>query len=137
MGKGQKGPTLGDIVRAARLEKGWSQEYLAEMVGDGITQSEVSQLERGHTHLPRRGRLERIAAALNIPSGRLLAAAGWSEADRHVEEAPGCLNFSVAPASRRGQILAAVAELSDTQLEIVASVVDGIKRSGYGTESSR
>jgi transcriptional regulator with XRE-family HTH domain len=47
-----------------------------------MTQSDVSRLERDKITLPRRDRLERIADALDIPLGELLASSGWADADR-------------------------------------------------------
>ena len=125
---------LGQIVREARLRRGWSQERLAAEVGDNMTQADVSHLEIGRTKLPHRRRLDAIAAALGIAPGELLGASDWAKAEYHVEAPPSCINFPIAPASRRGQILADVAALTDEQLEIIWSVVDGIKRSKYGEE---
>jgi len=66
---------------------GLTQEALAERIGEGMRQAEVSRLESGRVTLPRRERLERIAAALDIPVGELLARSGWSGfAERPSEE---------------------------------------------------
>jgi transcriptional regulator with XRE-family HTH domain len=62
---------------------GLTQEQLAERISsddDYVRQSEVSRLESGHVGLPRRARLERIAAALELPLGELLARSGWAGA---------------------------------------------------------
>ena len=48
--------TLGDAIRARRLELGWTQEELAERIAVGdetFRQSDVSRLERGKVALPR------------------------------------------------------------------------------------
>jgi transcriptional regulator with XRE-family HTH domain len=69
---------------------GWTQEQLAERISteqDYVRQSEVSRLERDHVTLPRRARLERIAAALQLPIGELLARSGWVDADIHMMDA--------------------------------------------------
>jgi transcriptional regulator with XRE-family HTH domain len=76
-----KSPTLGQVIRTRRLSLGLTQEELAARIGDGVRQAEVSRLECDRVTLPRRRRLERIAAALEIPLGQLLANAGWSGAD--------------------------------------------------------
>ena len=73
--------SLGEAIRTRRLELGWSQEELAERIGDGVRQADVSRLERGRVTLPRRQRLERIAAALGMSPGELLARSGWAGAD--------------------------------------------------------
>jgi transcriptional regulator with XRE-family HTH domain len=73
--------TLGQVIRTRRLALGLTQEELAERIGDGVRQAEVSRLECDRVTLPRRRRMERIAAALDLPLGQLLATAGWSGAD--------------------------------------------------------
>src|SRR5262249_2092289 len=73
--------TLGQVIRSRRLALGLTQEELAERIGDGVRQAEVSRLECDRVTLPRRPRLERIAAALGLPLGDVLATAGWSGAD--------------------------------------------------------
>lgn len=76
--------TLGRVIRKRRLELGWTQEQLADRIsaeGEYIRQSDISRIERGEIALPRRARLERIAAALGLPLGELLARSGWADAD--------------------------------------------------------
>jgi transcriptional regulator with XRE-family HTH domain len=75
-------PTLGKVIRSRRFALGLTQEQLAERIGDGVRQAEVSRLECDRVGLPRWRRLERIAAALELPLGDLLATAGWSGAER-------------------------------------------------------
>src|SRR4051794_11366420 len=73
-------PTLGQIIRARRITLGMSQETLAFRVselGSEITQADVSRIELGKVDLPRRRRLEHIAAALELSLGELLEASGW------------------------------------------------------------
>ena len=72
--------SLGEAIRTRRQELGWSQEELAERIGDGVRQADVSRLERGRVVLPRRQRMERIAAALGLSLGELLARSGWAGA---------------------------------------------------------
>ena len=76
--------TLGETIRARRVELGWTQQELAVRIagmGEICHQSDVSRLERGRVGLPRRARLERIAAALDLAVGDLLARSGWAGAD--------------------------------------------------------
>lgn len=73
--------TLGQVIRTRRQALGLTQEQLAERIGDGVRQAEVSRLECDRVALPRRRRLERIAFALELPIGQLLATAGWSGAE--------------------------------------------------------
>ena len=72
--------TLGLMVRQRRLELGWTQEELAQRIGDGVRQADVSRLERGGVGLPRRERLMSIAAALELTPGELLVRSGWAGA---------------------------------------------------------
>ena len=108
-------PTLGDVIKARRLELGWTQIDLADRVaarGDpAFRQSDVSRLERGNVTLPHRVRLERIAIVLGLPLGELLERSGWSgwiasdappgeRADSSTGDASG--QIAVDGAARRG-----------------------------------
>ncbi len=73
--------TLGQLIRERRMELNLTQEELAERVGEGVRQSEISRLERNRVALPRRHRMEALAVALEIPVGVLLARSGWSGAE--------------------------------------------------------
>jgi transcriptional regulator with XRE-family HTH domain len=77
--------TLGEAIRIRRQELGLSQEDLARRIADhgdaAFRQSDVSRLERGKVTLPRRERLEHIAAVLGLSLGDLLARSGWTGAD--------------------------------------------------------
>jgi transcriptional regulator with XRE-family HTH domain len=63
------------------------EEALAERVGNGVGQAEISRLEHDRIALPRRGRLEQIAQALDLPLGVLLARSGWAGAEEELTEA--------------------------------------------------
>ena len=81
---------LGTYVRDRRVELGLSQEALAERIGGTASQAEISRLERGHVMLPRKARMEDLAAALNVSLGDLLVRSGWltsSEGDE-LDEGP-------------------------------------------------
>ena len=80
--------TLGSLIRQRRHELGLTQEQLAERVGHGVRQAEISRLERDRIALPRRARLEQIARALELPVGVLLARSGWAGADEALNVAP-------------------------------------------------
>ena len=80
-------PTLGKLIRRRRLELGLSQEQLADLVGEHMRQAEISRLENDHVSLPRRERLERLAEALDVPLGELLARSGWTGADEFLRPA--------------------------------------------------
>ncbi len=80
--------TLGQLIRERRMELNLTQEELAERVGDGVRQSEISRLERNRVTLPRRQRMEQLAEALDIPVGVLLARSGWIGAEQIDAGAP-------------------------------------------------
>lgn len=69
--------TLGHVIRARRIELGLTQEELAERVGESVRQSDISRMERDYVMLPRRERLEALAAALEVTPGFLLMQSGW------------------------------------------------------------
>ncbi len=71
--------TLGQFIRGTRLAMGLTQEQLANRVGAGVRQSDISRLEKDMIEFPRRERLEAIAAALDVTLGDLLIATGWLE----------------------------------------------------------
>lgn len=74
--------TLGALIRERRQKLGLTQEQLAKRVGEGVRQAEISRLEHDRVSLPRRERLERIAASLDLSIGDLLVLTGWM-ADEH------------------------------------------------------
>lgn len=75
--------TLGTFIRERRAELGLSQEQLAERVGERVRQAEISRLEHDRVTLPRRERLEQLAAALEVSVGELFLQTGWmQEGDR-------------------------------------------------------
>ena len=76
---------LGAFIRERRIELGLSQEDLAERIGPTVRRAEISRLERGNVVLPRRGRLERIAAALDVSLGTLLLYSEWLTEDERDE----------------------------------------------------
>jgi transcriptional regulator with XRE-family HTH domain len=64
---------LGDLVKKARTEKGFTQAGLAEKV-DGLTASDVSKIERGEKE-PVQSVLKQMAKALGVTQKSLLDAA--------------------------------------------------------------
>ncbi len=89
--------TLGALIRERRMELGLTQEQLAERVGEGVRQSEISRLEHDGIALPRRSRLEQIAAALEVSIGDLMVRTGWMDEENRSalatdpEEDGGCV----------------------------------------------
>jgi transcriptional regulator with XRE-family HTH domain len=64
--------TLGELLRAARAEKGWDQAQFATHLGT-VSQQTVSRWERGVTR-PRKSMIPDIAEVLDIDGGKLLDA---------------------------------------------------------------
>jgi len=60
---------LGKNLHAARKKLGLTQEEVAER--SGVQAGEISRIERGKRD-PRVSTLERLAAAVEVPPGRLL-----------------------------------------------------------------
>lgn len=67
--------TVGELLRAARLENGLSLQQLAEQVG--MPKSLLGNWEVGHVAQPDPTRLTRLAGVLGIDANRLLKAAGY------------------------------------------------------------
>jgi transcriptional regulator with XRE-family HTH domain len=57
--------TFGKKLKQLRIEKGLTQQQLAERLGY-VTNSYISDVERGH-FIPSRDKLKRIARALGVP----------------------------------------------------------------------
>lgn len=60
--------TIGEIIRQERIERGFSQKYLANLIG--ATPQQLSQWENG-TRIPKANARRKIAEALTIPTHRL------------------------------------------------------------------
>lgn len=80
--------TLGQFIRERRIELGLTQEQLAARVGENVRQAEISRLERDRVSLPRRGRMERLASALEVSLGTLLLRTGWLDEAEGACDAP-------------------------------------------------
>jgi transcriptional regulator with XRE-family HTH domain len=76
----QQTRSLSKAIRDRRIELGLTQEALAERIGDGVRQSDVSRLERDQIQLPRPKRMRAIAQALEMEPGELLVRSGWEGA---------------------------------------------------------
>lgn len=122
---------LGQIVRSQRVELGLSQEELAERIGDGITQTQVSKLERGDVTLPRRARMELIAAALKLPLGELLARSGWAAAEAHFPGSNGGASHAEAVAAARAQLSLLTETMPAAKLPLAAALLESVKAGNF------
>jgi transcriptional regulator with XRE-family HTH domain len=142
---------LGDLIRERRQELGLTQEELAERMGGSASQAEISRLERGSVSLPRRARLDALAAALEISTGVLLMQSGWlsqeegDDADATSEGSPQSdtadLMTTLAEMEHiRTILLTAVERVSFLEKAILASLTtagrpDGTMPAGVGNDS--
>jgi transcriptional regulator with XRE-family HTH domain len=119
--------SLGEFIRDRRKELGLTQEELAERIGEGVQQAEISRLERDRVGLPRRARLERIAVALQLPHSELLARTGWAGSEsvswapnnEHILEPSRPPERSAVPGTPltlpgAGELLEAIAQARET-----------------------
>lgn len=68
---------IAKTLRRWREDSGLSQSDVAAMVGDGATQSEISQLERGWIRAPRYQRMASFAKVMGVPLDQLLRETRW------------------------------------------------------------
>jgi transcriptional regulator with XRE-family HTH domain len=97
-GKKRDTRTFGRVVRERRIELGLTQEELAERVGESIRQSDISRMEHDHVLLPRRDRLEALAAALEVSPGHLLMHSGWITGEESASMGAGATSRVPVPA---------------------------------------
>lgn len=123
--------SLGALIRERRRSLGLTQEQLAERVGEGVRQSDISRLEQNRILLPRRERLERIAVSLDLSIGDLMVLTGWM-ADEHRSS----LDDDVSDAADDGaqvsqEVLAAAMEALETAKSMMsetAGLLDAAER---------
>jgi transcriptional regulator with XRE-family HTH domain len=65
-------PTLGDVVRDLRNQKGWTQSELVLKLDGAMDQGQLSRLEGGTLKTPRLPVLRKLGEVLGVPPGRLL-----------------------------------------------------------------
>lgn len=70
---------VGQLIKERRLELGYTQKYLAQLVG--TTEATVSRWESGDIANMKRDKIARLASALRIPPAVLM---DWEEYDREV-----------------------------------------------------
>jgi len=137
--------TLGQFIRTNRLAIGLTQEQLANQVGEGIRQSDISRLEQERVEFPRRERLEAIAAALDVTLGDLLISTGWLEIEHAAlieqiqddeEPDPDVLQDAMAVLSAAKEMIAETADLLVRAEGHVSSVMAAQARRDKAREAS-
>jgi len=104
--------TLGEFIRARRMELGLTQEALAARVGGDMRQAEISRLEHDRVTLPRRERMEALAAALEVSLGDLFVSTGWLKPDQRPVTAPPVPDAAQLPDDRTG-LIETISELQE------------------------
>jgi len=140
--------TLGTFIRERRMDLGLTQEQLAERVGGGVRQSEISRLEHDGIALPRRTRLEEIAAALEVSIGDLLVTTGWMDEENRSSLSPDpdaivdsnpdepetisveSLEAAMESLSAAQELVAQTAAMLDTAEEAVATAIRSLNMHG-------
>jgi transcriptional regulator with XRE-family HTH domain len=110
---------LGNYIRERRQDLGLTQEELAARMGGTASQAEISRLERGTIHFPRRSRLDALAVALEVSLGTLLMESGWMTSDEGItlDAAPTTQTRLDPPATEA--MLADVVQLREVLLDVI------------------
>lgn len=119
----------GDLIRTARLGKGWNQDMLGQALGRD--KGWVSREESGRTNLPTIEDFRALCAVLNIPLRALLEAKGYLDP---AEAEPG-IAYAVPDGSARAHLLDALAVATDDEVRAVADLATTamrLARSAYG-----
>jgi len=86
--------SIGQLIRERRLALGMTQEQLEQRTG--VSQTYISQIERGHTQRPEPATLRALSSVLGVPLRDLEIAAGWIVVETVIRdgvgiEVTGCL----------------------------------------------
>lgn len=110
---------LGDAIRAARKDLGWTQQELADRIES--SQSYISLLENGDVDQPGMRLLSRIAVALNIDLNDLLMDSGWPDVSAYVEELQEAQEALAGLSGRRIEIIEMLADMPEDETEKIWS----------------
>ncbi|WP_373899314.1 helix-turn-helix domain-containing protein [Haloimpatiens sp. FM7315] len=83
---------LADMLISAREEKGYSQRQLA--LKTGVSNSEISKLEKGQRLNPNLKILKKLSDALGLNYEEMLEALGYIKSEYSFEDNTGCLDES-------------------------------------------
>lgn len=106
--------TLADIIRAARMAANLSQQDLADRVGLGMTQRDVSFIESGRNKRPNPARLDKLAAVLDIPRDDIYQSSGYAAYWlRGAAPDPSVVRYFASISGDRGALIDVAADLSN------------------------
>jgi transcriptional regulator with XRE-family HTH domain len=121
--------SLGRFISERRQDLGLTQEQLAERVGENVRQSDISRLERDRISLPRRERLEQLAAALEVSLGDLLVRTGWlSSGDDMAQNLDweAATQVAAPPTALADDDVRALVQVIDTARTLIASALEAL-----------
>ena len=103
---------IGDVIKQARIQKGYTQEELAELVG--VQKSAVAKWENGRVSEIKRSNLYGLAQALGISPTSLV---GDSESDK--KEKPTAADDGLSP--KQKEVMELLMRLSPSDLDRAVS----------------
>lgn len=109
---------IGDVIKQARIQKGYTQEELAELVG--VQKSAVAKWENGRVSEIKRSNLYGLAQALGISPTSLV---GDSEADK--KEKPTAADDGLSDEMK--QLIERIKMLPADKVRILLQVAESIK----------
>lgn len=100
---------LGRLVRRRRLEMGLTQDELADLVGAGMTQNQISRLESGKTQgVNDAERLTALGKALGLDSDVDFVIAAYAPKGTQVRHVAQSAAIDILPPGPEGEIIALV-----------------------------
>lgn len=117
---------LGELIRTARLRRGWTQDQLADTLG--VQRSYVSQWETGGRKWPQ-DHVRAIAETLGLSQVEMAVAAGLIDDPR---DAPPV--DVVPPDSERATVLALVPGLREAEAEVIRATIQAIVKARGAAE---
>lgn len=112
------GREIGALIRQARIQKGYTQEALAKLVG--VQKSAVAKWENGRVTEIKRSNLISLADALGIEDVLLVGNAYSDKKEKPTDEDDGL-------SDEKRELIARIQELSDDQIQLLLQVARSIK----------
>lgn len=109
---------IGTLIKQARIQKGYTQEALADLVG--VQKSAVAKWENGRVTEIKRSNLIRLADILGIEDVLLVGNAYDGK-----NENPTAGNDGISEEKR--ELIARIQELTDDQIQLLLQVAKSIK----------